>query len=155
MSETLAVQDRYAPRLICYGCGPANPDGLRLKSFLEGDHLVAQFQAEKKHQAFEGMLNGGVIGTLLDCHCNWMACCHLMQRLGLSAPPTTVTAEYTVKMEHPTPIAKPVLLRAWPVEASDRRVTVEGTLSADGLITARCRGIFVAVRAGHPAYHRW
>jgi acyl-coenzyme A thioesterase PaaI-like protein len=155
MSEEFCVQDRFAPRLICYGCGPANPDGLQLKSYLEGDQLVAHFQAEKKHQAFEGMLNGGVIGTLLDCHCNWMACCHLMKRLNLPAPPTTVTAEYTIKMEHPTPIAGPLELRAWVVDASDRRVTVDGTISAGELVTARCRGIFVAVKEGHPAFHRW
>jgi acyl-coenzyme A thioesterase PaaI-like protein len=155
MTDNFCVQDRFAPRLICYGCGPANPDGLQLKSFLEGDQLVAHFQAEKKHQAFEGMLNGGVIGTLLDCHCNWMACCHLMRRLGLPSPPTTVTAEYTIQMGRPTPIASPLELRAWVVDASDRRVTVDGTITVEGQITARCRGVFVAVKEGHPAFHRW
>jgi len=28
-------------------------------------------------------------------------------------------------------------------------------LSAGGKICAICRGIFVAVKEGHPAYHRW
>ncbi|MHC4376410.1 MAG: PaaI family thioesterase, partial [Planctomycetota bacterium] len=31
----------------------------------------------------------------------------------------------------------------------------EGELLADGVVTARCRGLFVAVKEGHPAYHRW
>lgn len=154
-SEELSVQDRYAPNLICFGCGPANPEGLHLKSYVKGERMVAEFRAQPKHQAFEGMLNGGIIGALLDCHCNWMACYHLMQRNGLESPPCTVTAEYTIKMEKPTPIAGVISLEAWVVDSSERRATVEGTLTAGGAITARCRGVFVAVREGHPAYHRW
>ncbi|MEZ6094663.1 MAG: PaaI family thioesterase [Pirellulaceae bacterium] len=155
MTEKISVQDQYAPNLICFGCGPANKDGLQIKSFLEGDELVAEFQAQKKHQAFEGMLNGGIIGSLLDCHCNWMACIHLMKRNGLDVPPCTVTAEYTITMEKPTPIKEPLQLRAWVVDSSDRRATIEGTITAGGEVTARCRGVFVAVREGHPAFHRW
>ena len=44
------------------------------------------------------VLNGGVIGTLLDCHCNWTAAYHLMSRRGADQPPTTVTADYTIKL---------------------------------------------------------
>ncbi len=150
-----SLQSTYAPNLICFGCGPANPDGLQLESFLDGEELVAEFHAQPKHQAFEGMLNGGIIGSLLDCHCNWMACYHLMKRNGLSAPPCTVTAEYTIKMEKPTPINGPILLRAWVVDSSDRRATISGTLTAGGEVTARCTGVFVAVKEGHPAFHRW
>lgn len=153
--ETTSVQDRYAPNLICFGCGPANKQGLQLKSFWSGDELVASFFAKLHHQAFEGMLNGGIIGSLLDCHCNWMACCHLMRRNGLETPPCTVTAQYTITMEHPTPIAGPISLRAWVVDSSERRATIDGTLQAGGKITARCSGVFVAVKEGHPAFHRW
>jgi hypothetical protein len=32
---------------------------------------------------------------------------------------------------------------------------VEGTLSANEKVCARCRGTFVAVKEGHPAFHRW
>jgi hypothetical protein len=34
-------------------------------------------------------------------------------------------------------------------------VVVDATLEANGKITSTCRGTFVAVREGHPAYHRW
>ena len=105
MSEAKSLQETYAPEGICFGCGPANREGLRIRSFVVGEELVASFQPELKHQAFEGMLNGGIIGSLLDCHCNWMAAWHLMQRQQLSAQPCTVTAEYTIKMLKPTPIA--------------------------------------------------
>jgi len=35
------------------------------------------------------------------------------------------------------------------------RATVEATLSCEGKVCATCRGTFVAVKPGHPAYHRW
>ncbi|MBM4305062.1 MAG: PaaI family thioesterase, partial [Deltaproteobacteria bacterium] len=32
---------------------------------------------------------------------------------------------------------------------------IEATLTANGKVCATCRGTFVAVKPGHPAYHRW
>jgi hypothetical protein len=48
-----------------------------------------------------------------------------------------------------------VRLRAHVVESSADRATVEATLEAGGKVTATCRGLFVAVKEGHPAFHRW
>ena len=47
--------------------------------------------------------------------------------------------------------------RAGPhgAEAEGNRVTVEAEMSGGGKVTAICRGTFVAVQPGHPAYHRW
>jgi acyl-coenzyme A thioesterase PaaI-like protein len=100
-------------------------------------------------------LNGGIIGTLLDCHCNWTAAYHLMKRAGENRPPCTVTAEYAIKLLRPTPTNDSVFLSAKVVEITDDRATIEGTLSAGGKVCATCRGVFVAVKEGHPAYHRW
>src|SRR6185436_1534047 len=99
-----SVQETYAPQNRCFGCGPANDKGLRIRSFEEGDHLVADFTPEPHHQAFAGVLNGGIIGTLLDCHSNWAAANHLRKAQGLEAPPCTVTADFHVKLRRPTPI---------------------------------------------------
>jgi acyl-coenzyme A thioesterase PaaI-like protein len=152
---TTSLQDRYAPANRCFGCGPANDKGLRIKSVVEGDVVVADWQAERHHEAFEGMLNGGILGALLDCHSNWTAAWHLMTRRGADAPPCTVTAEFHVKMKRPTPSKQPVHLEAKVVESSEDRATIEATLSSGGVVTATCRGVFVAVKEGHPAYHRW
>lgn len=150
----LSLQERYAPDDICFGCGPANPKGLRVRSFVDGEEVVAEWTPEPHHQAFPGILNGGVIGTLLDCHCNWTAAHHFMQRSGAQAPPTTVTADYTIRLKRPTPADGPVRLRARVVESTDNRAVVEGTLESKGDVTATCRGTFVAVKPGHPAYVR-
>lgn len=156
MSDEVSLQERYAPRSICFGCGPANPAGLHIRSFAgEGDEIVAEWSAGPNHEAFPGVLNGGIIGTLLDCHCNWTAAHHLMQRLGRERPPTTVTAEYHIHLHQPTPTDAPLTLRARVIESTDRRATVEGSIEVGGQLTANCRATFVAVRPGHPAYERW
>lgn len=150
-----SLQDRYAPANRCFGCGPANEKGLRIKSVVEGDEVVCTWTPEKHHEAFDGMLNGGICGALLDCHSNWTAAWHLMNRAGAGTPPCTVTAEFHVKLKRPTPTDGPLVLRARVVESTDTKAVVEATLEAKGVVTSTCRGVFVAVKEGHPAYHRW
>lgn len=152
-----SLQQRYAPMSICYGCGPANERGLHIASFPigDGDTVACEFHPEPHHQAFPGVLNGGIIATLMDCHSNWAAAYGLMRRSGTDTPSTTVTAEFSVRLLHPTPTDGPVRVVARIVEASEERATTEATLTAGGRVTATCRGTFVAVRPGHPAYQRW
>lgn len=154
MSEG-SLQDRFAPGNACFGCGPSNEKGLRIKSFVEGDEVVCDWAPEAHHEAFPGMLNGGIVGALLDCHCNWTAAWHLMQERGEKTPPCTVTAEYHIKLRRPTPSKEPLRLTARVVESSDDRAVVEGELFSGGKVTGTCRGVFVAVTEGHPAFHRW
>jgi acyl-coenzyme A thioesterase PaaI-like protein len=152
------VQERYAPGNRCFGCGPANEQGLRLRSFPAADdeaELVCTWVPAPHHEAFDDVLNGGIVGTLLDCHSNWTAAWHLMRRDGLDKPPCTVTADFHVRMRHPTPSKAPVSLRARVVEAEGPRVKVHAELTSAGKVTATCDGTFVAVGPGHPAYHRW
>ncbi len=150
-----SLQETYAPSSICFGCGPANPKGLKIRSLASGDEVVCAFQPESHHQAFPGMLNGGIIGSLLDCHSNWTAAYHLMKKQGLESPPCTVTADYSIKLLKPTPVDKPVHLKARVVESTDDRAVIEAELMSGEKVTAKCRGTFVAVKPGHPAYHRW
>ena len=149
------LQERYAPHSACFGCGPANPSGLRLRSHVEGDELVADWTPATHHEAFTGILNGGIIGALLDCHSNWAAAHRLMLDAGSATPPCTVTAEYSVRLKRPTPSTAPVRLRARVLESAEGRAVVEASLGSGGHVCATCRGTFVAVKPGHPAYHRW
>jgi acyl-coenzyme A thioesterase PaaI-like protein len=154
MSE-LSLQEKYAPNNACFGCGPTNEKGLRIRSFPRGDETVCEWVPEKHHESFPGMLSGGIIGTLLDCHSNWTAAFYLMNQRGEDSAPCTVTANYAVKLLRPTPTAGPIFLSARVVEAKEDRAVVEAELSAGGKICATCSGMFVAVKPGHPAYHRW
>src|SRR3954467_11930717 len=138
MSEA-CLQESFSPHGRCFGCGPANPDGLHLRSFPRAEEVVAQWQPTEKYQAFPGMLNGGIIGALLDCHSNWTAAWHLMKVRGADVPPCTVTSKFEVKLRRPTPLV-PVRLVARVAEAQDDRCVIEAELVANGEVTARCTG---------------
>ncbi len=156
-----SLQDTYAPSSICFGCGPKNEKGLKIQSFLREDGTVeAEFFPEKHHEAFPGMVNGGIMGSLLDCHSNWTAASALMKQGGLIAPPCTVTADFHVKLRAPTPSNQKIKLKAKVAELKADRALIEAeafTVAPDGTetVTARCTGTFVAVKEGHPAFHRW
>jgi len=156
MRSGRSLQETYAPDLACFGCGPRNERGLHLESFARDDGTVgATWRAEKHHEAFPGVLNGGIIGTLMDCHSLWTATYHLMKRAGAATPPPCVTAEYTITMRRPTSTDGDIEIVARPVEVGEDRAVIEAELSAGGKVCATSRGTFVAVRPGHPAYHRW
>lgn len=138
-----------------FECGPANGKGLHIRSFAEGDQVVAEWKPEPHHEAFPGALNGGIIGTLLDCHSNWTAAWNLMKTSGALYPPCTVTAEFHVKLLYPTPTDSQIKLVARVAELQTDRAVIEAELISKGEVCATCQGTFVAVKPGHPAYHRW
>ncbi|HEV7237936.1 MAG TPA: PaaI family thioesterase [Thermoanaerobaculia bacterium] len=153
-----SLQETYAPNNACFGCGPANPQGLRIRSFVDngGDgELVCDWKPQPHHVAFEGIVNGGIIGAILDCHSNWTAAVHLMKKNALDELPATVTSDFHVTLKRPTRIDATLHLRAHVVESTEDRAVVEATVEANGKVTATCRGTFVAVKEGHPAYFRW
>lgn len=155
LPEGKGLQEFYAPHNACFGCGPANSKGLRIRSLPEGERVLCHWRPEPHHEAFPGVLNGGIIGAILDCHCNWTAAWHLMQLRGLETPPCTVTMEFTVKLRRPTPSDQELELIARPTAVDGDIVTVDSELHAGGKLCDLCTGRFVAVRPGHPAYHRW
>jgi len=156
-ANELSLQEKYAPQNNCFGCGPTNEKGLRIRSFERGDEYVCTFRPEPHHNAFQGVLSGGICGTLLDCHSNWAACTALMKASGATEVPCTVTADYSVKLKRPTPMDADVIITAKVVEMTgDHKIAiVEAKMESKGKVTATCRGTFVAVEPGHPAYHRW
>jgi len=149
------LQEKFAPLNACFGCGPANAKGLHVRSFPQGDLVIADWTPEPHHEAFPGVLNGGIIGALLDCHSNWTAAWALMNQSKENHPPCTVTANYSIKLLRPTPTNGLVHLEAKVTEINPDRATIEAVLTANGKACATCTGLFVAVKPGHPAYHRW
>lgn len=162
MSGLICLQEYYSPQSRCFGCGPGNELGLKIQSLApqdaphsKGVKIAAHWRAQPHHQAFPGVVNGGIIGALLDCHSNWTAAWALMVEQKQPRPPCTVTASYSVQLLRPTPSETELTLEAWVKEISSDRATIDATLSAKGKLCARCEGVFVAVSPGHPAYHRW
>lgn len=117
--------------------------------------MVAEWQARPEHEAFDGFVNGGILGTLIDCHSNWTAVAALLVRDGGTTAPSTVTADLSVRFRRPTPSDRPLRLIGRAIEIAGDRVTVETTIEVDGTTTATGRATFVSVKPGHPAFGRW
>ena len=129
-----------------------------MRSFVEGDEVVADWTPEPHHEAFPGMLNGGIIGALLDCHSNWAAAVPPdARRPARDTPPCTVTADYAVKLRRPdAEPASRVRLRARVVESQPRTARWwRRRWSRAGRSARPAAGRSWRVKPGHPAYHRW
>ena len=37
-----SLQEIFSPQSICFGCGPANAKGLRIRSIVRGDEVLAE-----------------------------------------------------------------------------------------------------------------
>ena len=78
-----------------------------------------------------------------------------MDKAGDTEPPCTVTASYSIKLRRPTPMGSTLIVKGEVTEIGDDRANVKMSLSADGEVCATGTGLFVAVKEGHPAFHRW
>ena len=137
MDDRLSVQRRLFPEATCFGCGPANPRGLRLESFVEEDGtVVARFDPWPEHDNGLGFLNGGIIATLLDCHgiCTAVADAYRRESRDVGSDPELwyATASMTVDYLRPAPVDAPVDLTGRVVEVDDRFTTVACSLDSAG-----------------------
>ena len=144
-----AVQDSYPEDVAhCFGCGRLNEDGHQLKTVWEGDVTVSRFQPRAHHTAIPGYVYGGLIASLLDCHGTAAAAAAALRRegraIGDGEAPRFVTASLQVDFLKPTPLGPELVVRGTIEEITDRKVALDETLSADGVVTAR--GRVVAVR---------
>ena len=144
-----AFQD-LIPDNLCFGCGPQNSHGLRIKSFWNGDDVVCTCHPERYHMAGPPQyLNGGIIATLIDCHSICTAIVHLYKTEGrtIGSEPNIwcATGKLEVRYLCPTPIDRPVNLRARIVDTSPRKVVLQCTLSSGGQPTAEAEVVAVRV----------
>jgi acyl-coenzyme A thioesterase PaaI-like protein len=152
--SSVAFQDQYLDaRADCWGCGRNNADGLHVKSYWDGDEAVASFAPHSEHTGHKGVLNGGVIATLMDCHCMGlaMASAHRSEGREIGSQPliTYVTASLKVDYLKPTPLTeKPVQLRARVDKVDGRKTYMTCSLVADGIETAR--GEVLGIRVTEP-----
>ena len=73
--DEIAIQDIVSPDGICFGCGSAHPRGLHIKSYWDTDgvQMICHFKPEPDYQGWPGLVYGGLLAMLVDCHCNWTA----------------------------------------------------------------------------------
>ncbi|MDX9787188.1 MAG: PaaI family thioesterase [Desulfobacterales bacterium] len=145
-----AFQDYYTDEHShCYGCGHLNPDGLQIKTYWDGDETVTVFTPKEYHMAMPGYVYGGLIASVIDCHCTGSAAAaaYRAENRGMDTEPPIrfVTASLHVDYLHPTPIGVPLDIRGEILEITARKVVLAATLSANGRICAKGKVVAVKV----------
>ncbi len=136
----------------CWGCGIANPRGLHIKSTWEGDEAVCVWQPASEHMAGpRGVLNGGIIATVIDCHsiCTAVADAYRLEGRPRGSDPLIwyVTGSLAVSYRRPAPLDRPLRVSARIRERAGRKSIVATTVSAGSEECATGEVIAVKVAA--------
>jgi acyl-coenzyme A thioesterase PaaI-like protein len=144
-----ALQDIL--KVHCYGCGTLNENGLQIKSFWAGEDVVCAWRPQPHHIGHPGILYGGMIASVVDCHCIWTASAHAHRRAGIEMDGTPrflyVTAALQINYRKPVPIEQPIQLRAHVVESGERKAIVKCTVVTDGVLCADAELVAVRTRS--------
>jgi acyl-coenzyme A thioesterase PaaI-like protein len=137
-----AFQDHYPENVShCYGCGRLNERGLQIRTHWEGEESVTRFYPRAEHIAIPGFVYGGLVASLVDCHGTGTAAAAMYRQEGrpMDSLPAFrfVTASLHVDYLRPTPMGVELEIRGRVKEIKGRRVIVEATVSAQGVVTAR------------------
>ncbi|MCH9698148.1 MAG: PaaI family thioesterase [Gammaproteobacteria bacterium] len=137
---------QYMPGDICFGCGYDNAYGLQIRSHWQGEDCVCIWQPEAKHQGWPELTCGGIIATLIDCHCMASAMATAIKNenraLGTQPEYRFATGTLNIKYLKPTSIRFPLTLKARVVKIKQQRIyTLQCDLYADGLKTAEAEVI--------------
>ena len=124
----------------CFGCGPANPTGLRLEFLLAADSSVVCLVTIP--DAFEGppgYLHGGILATLLD---------ETMSKAVRARGLTAMTRQMEIDYLRPVPSCVPLRMEGRVVRTEGRKHWTEAKiLNVKGTALAEGKGLFVEVRA--------
>ena len=143
-----AIQDLYPDDFAhCYGCGRNNAEGHQLKSFVEGDEVVARFTPLPYHIAVPGFVYGGLLASLVDCHAMATAAAASElaagRRIGEGEVDRYVTAALRVDYLKPTPLGGELEIRGRVTEQTEKKAVVSLTVSASGSVTVRAEAVAV------------
>jgi acyl-coenzyme A thioesterase PaaI-like protein len=148
-----ALQD-LAP-VQCFGCGSLNGHGLQIKSFWAGEDVVCAWRPQPHHIGHPGILYGGMIASVVDCHCIWTASAYAHRAAGVEMAGTLhfpyVTAALSVNYRKPIPIDQAVDLRARVTEFGERKAVVACRVSSQGVLCAEAQVIAVRMPVLQPA----
>src|ERR1700744_3127028 len=133
----------------CFGCGPANPQGLHLVFTTDTsnpEHITAtaHIQLDRMHEGPPGHIHGGIVAALLD---------EAMSKLNRPLNVLAMTRHMEVDYLKPAPLYVPLVLIARHLS---RAVKADGTPGRklfpqaeiqlpDGTVLARSKGLFIAL----------
>jgi len=127
----------------CFGCGAANPAGMKLLFELDLDtrHARGVFTLGANYAGGGGFAHGGIIAVVLD---------EAMGKLSKLTEEKAVTAEMSIEYRKPVPVDQPIVVEAWQEEENGRnRFRVGQICDMQGNLLARGKGRFVLVNEDH------
>lgn len=128
-----AFQDLW-PELYthCFGCGRNNEHGLQIKSYWDGEDTICTWKPKKMYEAGMGILCGGILSTVIDCHCvnTAIAARYKLEGRELGSIPVITYVGGTITMKHISTIfiKDPIFLRAKINEITDRKTIMSCTV---------------------------
>lgn len=136
MSSDTSTPPRLDDDGYCFGCGPANPIGLKLTFDWNSDtgDYVTTYTPTREHQGWVGRIHGGLIAVVFD---------EVLSRVVLKKRGYKwVTAELTTRMVRPVTIGEAMHFRGRIVTERSRLTISEGEAVNDEgtlLASARCK----------------
>lgn len=126
----------------CFGCGPANPQGLHLNFEIdiiqpETPTATAHIQLTQLHEGPPGHIHGGIVATLLD---------EAMSKLNRPLNVLAMTRHMEVDYLRPAPLHQPLVLISRHLRREGRKLFHQAELQdRNGTILARGKGVFVVI----------
>lgn len=149
MGKEPYLQQAMPGEHVCFGCGTDNPEGLQIESRWEGDECVCHWQSEPKYNGWPGVMNGGILATLIDCHCmsTAMGAAYRAENREPGTEPRYgyATGTLTVKYLKPTPNDQPITLRAKVSEIKGRKTSITCDVFAGDTHTATAEVVAIRV----------
>jgi uncharacterized protein (TIGR00369 family) len=97
----------------CFGCGPANDAGLRLKFVLDKkrERFICRFRLQRRFVGPPAHAHGGIIATILD---------EAMGKVNRLHNLIALTSTMEVVYLKPVPLFKPLIVEGWEVRVHGR-----------------------------------
>ena len=123
----------------CFGCGPANPQGLHLDFHVDYETLTATATVHltRLHEGPPGYIHGGIIATLMD---------EAMSKLNRPLDAIAMTRHMEVDYLRPSPLGQPLTLTGHHDRREGRKLFHRAELrDATGTLLAQATGLFVII----------
>ncbi|HZD95931.1 MAG TPA: PaaI family thioesterase [Candidatus Sulfotelmatobacter sp.] len=135
-----AVQGKPKPRKNhCFGCGKDNPQGMRLKFFLDdaARRAICRFKLSRKYTGPPGHAHGGIIATILD---------EAMGKVNKFRNVLALTSSMEIRYLKPVPLGKVLTVTSYEQSVEGRKHTNVAEISnEEGQVLARSTGTFIAI----------
>ena len=128
------------PENLCFGCGGANDEGMRLTFVQDNEkrRIIGRFVLGERYQGGGGMAHGGIIATLLD---------EAMGKVCRFREVRAVTAQLNVQYLKPVSVHDEIIVEGWEEsEQKGRNLFHIGEIrNVAGEVLARGQARFVII----------